>query len=104
MTEVRYEIVLHRRDRDYFTTETLAAAAGLHPLLVARFVEFGLLEPVEWAGAELFFDAAAVERLRLIERLRRDVGVNLAGLSLVLDLLDRLCAVQRENEWLRSQL
>jgi hypothetical protein len=42
--------------------------------------------------------------LRLIERLRRDIGVNLAGLGVVLDLLNRLCSLQRENERLRSRL
>jgi MerR family transcriptional regulator, heat shock protein HspR len=104
MNKLRYEIVLHRRERDYVTLERLAASAGLHPTLVERFVEFGLLDPVEWAGTELFFDVAAVMRLRLIERLRRDIGLNLAGVSVVLDMLDRLCALQRENEWLRSRL
>jgi hypothetical protein len=40
----------------------------------------------------------------LIERLRRDIGVNLASLDVVLDLLDLLRALHRENEWLRSRL
>jgi len=100
----RYQIVLCRRERDYLTLETLAASAGLHPALVDRFVEVGLLDLIEWAGNKLFFDTAAIARLRLIERLRRDIGVNLAGLGVVLDLLDRLCALRLENEWLRGRL
>lgn len=46
----------------------------------------------------------AIARLLLIERLRRDVGVKLAGVGMVLDLLNRLCALRRENEWPRSRL
>jgi hypothetical protein len=42
--------------------------------------------------------------LRLIESLRRDIGVNLAGVGMALDLLDHLCAPRRGNEWLRSRL
>jgi hypothetical protein len=50
----------------------------MHPALIERFVEFGLIEPVEWQGAMLFFDAAAVPRLRMIARLRESLGLNLA--------------------------
>ena len=39
----------------------------------------------------------------MIERLRRDVGINLSGIAAILDLLDRLTALQRENERLRNQ-
>jgi MerR family transcriptional regulator/heat shock protein HspR len=103
MRERRYEIVLCRRERDQLTLEMLAATAEIHPGLVEQFVAYGLLEPVEWAGPMLLFDAAAVPRLQAILRLRRDTGVNLAGISMILDLLDRLRALERENQRLRAQ-
>ena len=58
MRERRYEIVLCRRERDQLTLEMLAATAEIHPGLVEQFVAYGLLEPVEWVGQELLFDAA----------------------------------------------
>ena len=103
MRERRYEIVLCRRERDQLTLEMLAATAEIHPGLIEQFVAYGLLEPVEWAGPVLFFDAAAVPRLHMILRLRRDTGVNLAGIGMILDLLDRLRDLERENQWLRAQ-
>ena len=103
MRERRYEIVLCRRERDQLTLEMLAATAEIHPGLVEQFVAYGLLEPVEWVGQELLFDAAAVPRLHMILRLRRDTGVNLAGIEMILDLLDRLRALELENQWLRAQ-
>jgi hypothetical protein len=75
----------------------------IHPGLVERFVAYGLIEPVEWVGPVLFFDAAAIPRLQMIMRLRRDTAVNLAGIGMALDLLDRLRALERENQWLRAQ-
>ena len=102
MRERRYEIVLCRRERDQLTLEEIAAAE-IHPGLVERFVAYGLLEPVEWVGPVLLFDEAAVPRLQMIMRLRRDTGVNLAGIGMILDLLDRLRALERENQWLRAQ-
>jgi MerR family transcriptional regulator, heat shock protein HspR len=103
MRERRYEIVLCRRERDQLTLEMLAATAEIHPGLVEQLVAYGLLEPVEWAGPMLLFDAAAVPRLQMILRLRRDTGVNLAGIDMILDMLDRLRALEHENQWLRAQ-
>jgi DNA-binding transcriptional MerR regulator len=103
MREKRYEIVLCRRERDQLTLEGLAATAEIHPGLVEQFVAYGLLEPVEWTGPMQLFDAAAVPRLQMILRLRRDTGVNLAGIGMILDLLDRLHVLERENQWLRAQ-
>jgi DNA-binding transcriptional MerR regulator len=41
-------------------------------------------------------------RLRAIERLRRDLGANLAGIAVILDLVDRLTTLQREVERWRT--
>ncbi len=103
MTEGRYQIVLCRREHEQVTLEGLASSCGLHPVLVEQFVDFGLLDPVGWVGSQTLFDAAAVPRLRLIQRLRSDIGVNLAGIAVILDMRDRLHASQSENERLRAQ-
>jgi MerR family transcriptional regulator/heat shock protein HspR len=86
------------------TAEELAARAGVHPGFVARLVEFGLLEPVRRQGDTLRFDAAAVLRIRTIGRLRESLGINLAGISVILDLLDRIGALQRDIESLRGRI
>jgi chaperone modulatory protein CbpM len=100
----RYEIVLYRHETQQLTLDALAARAGMHPAVVERFVELGLIEPIEREGATSFFDAAAVPRLRTIVRLRETLGINVAGIAVILDLLDRLCALQHENEVQRSRL
>lgn len=104
MAEDRYDIVLCRPEAERLTVETLSAHSGLHPSLVARFVELGLIEPIEWQGTTLLFDASAVSRLRTVSRLRESLGINLAGVAVILDLLDRFCALQQANESLRSRL
>ena len=58
--------------------------------MVACFVDFGLLEPVGRDGPRLLFGMEAVLRVRTIQRLRRDLGVNLAGIAIILDLTERL--------------
>jgi DNA-binding transcriptional MerR regulator len=96
-------IVLSRRDPQLLTLEELARAVSLHPDLVESFVDFGLLEPVGWDGRHRLFDMEAVLRVRAIERLRRDLGVNLAGVAVILDLTERLRILQQEVEWWRSR-
>lgn len=104
MATRRYDIILYPPRPEELSLEALAARAGMHPTLVERFVQCGLIEPVERDGTAAFFDLSAVPRLRLIGRLRDTLGINVAGVSVVLGLLDRFSAVQRENEMLRSRL
>jgi chaperone modulatory protein CbpM len=104
MTVRRYDIVLLRQEPQKLTLDALASRAGMHPTLVERFVEFGLIEPIEQEGTRLFFDPSAIPRLRMIGRLRESLGINLSGIAVIQDLLDRLCALQLENEALRRRL
>ena len=103
MNVERQMIVFSRRDPRRLTLEELAHAARLHPDLVESFVDFGLLEPVGRDGPRLLFDMKAVLRVRAIQRLRRDLGVNLSGVAIILDLTERLRTQQRELEWWRSR-
>jgi DNA-binding transcriptional MerR regulator len=102
MSEPRAHIVLGRIEPEQLTLEGLAACAGVHPVLIEHFVEYGLIEPVARRGPQWLFDTACLARLRMIERLRRDLGANLAGIAVILDLLNRLTTLQREVEqWRR---
>lgn len=103
MRDRRYEIVLCRKERDQLTLEMLADTAGIHPGLIEQLMSYGLIEPVEWAAPTLLFSATAILRLQTILRLRHDIGVNLAGISMILDLLERFRALERDNQRLRAQ-
>jgi DNA-binding transcriptional MerR regulator len=97
-------IVLSQRNAQRLTLEELAHTARLHPNLIESFVDFGLLEPVGRDGPHLLFDTSAILRVRAIQRLRRDLGVNLAGVAVILNLTERLRSMQRELDWWRSHL
>jgi MerR family transcriptional regulator/heat shock protein HspR len=95
-------LVVWRTEHALLTIDELASAAGLHPELIATFVSYGLLEPDTSDPA--LFPASTVERLRCIVRLRRDLGVNLAGIAVILDMRAKMEALQRELERLRKRL
>ena len=103
-TTHHYDLVLCLPRKESFTLDALATHAGMHPSLVERFVECGLIEPVEWQGTTSFFDPSAILRLRMIGRLRESLGINTAGVAVVVDLIEKFRLLQRENERLRSRL
>src|SRR5262245_39085534 len=102
MSEPRAYITRSHGEPEQLTLEDLAACARVHPALIEYFVDYGLIEPSAGTGTQCLFDATCIARLRTIERLRRDLGANLPGVAVILDLLDRLTVLQREVEqWRR---
>ncbi len=99
----RYALVVRSTTPDEVTLEHLSERAEMHPELVARLVDFGLLQPVAVRGTFALFDSAIVGRLHSIKRLRNDLGINLPGVAVVLDLIERLRDLERENASLRAK-
>ena len=79
------------------TMVELCQYAKASPELVIALVEEGVLEPEGGAVHNWLFDNKALKRLQIALRLQHDLGVNLPGSALVLDLLE-------EMEVLRQQL
>jgi len=70
----------------------MAALCGIHPELVHRFVRLGLLDPIgrDSAGGDWLFSREAVPIVKKILRLRNELGINYAGIGVVLELLERI--------------
>jgi chaperone modulatory protein CbpM len=58
--------------------------------LIEAMVEQGILEPSGRRGSHWCFPSSSLRRARVTVHLQRDLGVNLAGAALALDLLDRI--------------
>jgi DNA-binding transcriptional MerR regulator len=70
--------------------EVLAQEAGLHPDLVRRYVRLGVCTPAGGTAAHPLFARDAAARLARFARMRRDLGLNVAGALLAFDLLARI--------------
>ena len=84
--------------RELLCLEDVASRVGVHPEIVRRFIDLGLLEPADVPSTGMMFDPEAVHRLRIIQHLRCDLGINLQGVGVILDLLDRLNAMHRGGD------
>jgi MerR family transcriptional regulator/heat shock protein HspR len=99
----RYEIVLFQQPEAELTLDSLCASTGLHPSFVKQLAEEGLITGVDADPRSQRFHVTTISRLRKIVRLRRVLGINLAGVSVVLDLIDKIEDLQRENRMLRGR-
>ena len=80
---------------DRISRDELARALGLHVAGIDRLIRLGLLEPLDPAANE--FEVTAVVRLRRVLRLRGDLGVNLVGAAIIVDLVERLDRLERHD-------
>ena len=78
-----------RLDLDEF-----AAAAGVHPELIRRFVALGILEASRDPAGRLWFAPGQVAAVARVRRLRAGFALNYAAIGLVTDLLDQIAALQ----------
>lgn len=87
-----------------YALRELCKTFGIEANVVVEMVEVGVLlpdgsEPSKWA-----FSATAVVRLQKARRMQRDLGINLAGVAVALDLLDDLAATRQKVRALESHL
>lgn len=77
-----------------FTLSELCRRCQVEDAFIADLVAYGVLEPATQA-VEQAFGVAEARRVQVAKRLYRDLGVNIAGIALVLELLDELEGLRR---------
>jgi MerR family transcriptional regulator, heat shock protein HspR len=81
-----------------------AELVGMHPQTLRMYEAKGLVRPQRTPGNTRLYSESDVERLRLIQTLKAELGINLAGVEIVLRLEDELRKVQRRLERLERQM
>jgi MerR family transcriptional regulator, heat shock protein HspR len=91
-------------ERPRYMISVAADLVGMHPQTLRMYESKGLVNPKRTPGNTRLFSEADIERLRLIQRLTSELGLNLAGVELVLRLEDELKKAHRRIERLQQQL
>ena len=84
-------------DAPVFVISVAAELAGMHAQTLRQYDRLGLVSPGRTAGRGRRYSPRDVARLREVQRLSQDEGVNLAGIKRVLEL-------EAENDALRDEL
>jgi MerR family transcriptional regulator/heat shock protein HspR len=81
-----------------------AQLTGLHPQTVRLYERLGLVSPKRVNRKNRLFSEADIQRLLQIRRFTQEMGVNLAGVEIILDLLQKMEQMQEEMDALRRAL
>ena len=76
----------------------------MHPQTLRMYEQKGLVRPQRTAGNTRLYSEADLERLRLIQRLTGELGLNLAGVEAVLGLEEQLARMQARMERLEREM
>ena len=91
-------------DRPRYMISVAAELVGMHPQTLRMYEQRGLVRPGRTAGNTRLYSDADVERLRLIQRLTTELGLNLAGVERVLHMEDELLRMQRRLERMEHEM
>jgi MerR family transcriptional regulator/heat shock protein HspR len=81
-----------------------AQLTGLHPQTVRLYERLGLVSPRRVSNKNRLYSEADIQRLLQIRRFTQEMGVNLAGVEIILDLLRKMEQMQAEMEEMRRRI
>jgi MerR family transcriptional regulator/heat shock protein HspR len=85
-----------RRRVEGYTISAVAERYGVHPQTLRMYEREGLLKPFRSVGNTRYYSDRDCERLEMILTLTRDMGVNLAGVEVILNLREQFARMQEE--------
>jgi MerR family transcriptional regulator/heat shock protein HspR len=91
-------------DRPRYMISVAADLVGMHPQTLRIYEQKGLVRPQRTSGNTRLYSEVDLERLRLIQQLTTELGLNLAGVEMVLRLEDQLKRMQRRMERMEREM
>jgi MerR family transcriptional regulator/heat shock protein HspR len=91
-------------DRPRYMISVASELVGMHPQTLRIYESKGLIRPKRTAGNTRLYSDADLERLRLIQQLTTELGLNLAGVEHVLRLQDELLRMRRRLDRMEREM
>ena len=83
-------------DQKFVMISVVSERYGIHPQTLRLYEREGLIKPARSAGNTRLYDEEAIRRLEIILTLTRDLGVNLAGVEVILNMREQMEKMQGE--------
>src|SRR5207253_5650947 len=97
-----------RRSKGAYMISSVAEMYGIHPQTLRLYEREGLLKPSRTEGNTRLYTDEDLERLEFILNLARDLGVNIAGIAIILQMRERMEEMNRQMqnfvEYVRSEM
>jgi MerR family transcriptional regulator/heat shock protein HspR len=91
-------------DEPCYVISVAARLVGMHQQTLRYYERAGLLTPSRSSGRQRMYSPQDIERLREIQRLIADLGVNLAGVDVIFRMRQRMLELDAELEQARREL
>ncbi len=95
---------MHSFDEPVYLISVVAQLLDIHPQTLRQYEREGLLEPTRTQGKVRLYSQRDIDKMKLILRLTRQMGVNLAGVDIVLQLKSQIDELKSEVSNLREEL
>jgi len=95
---------MHSFDEPVYLISVVATMLDIHPQTLRQYEREGLVQPSRTQGRMRLYSLRDIERMKLILRLTRQLGVNLAGVDIILQLKEQIDGMQEEIDLLREEL
>jgi len=95
---------MHGYEEPVYLISVVAKVLSIHPQTLRQYEREGLIEPSRTEGRMRLYSQKDIDRIKMILRLTRDLGVNLAGVDIILQFKEQIDELEEEIERLKNEL
>lgn len=95
---------MHTYDEPVYLISVVAKMLEIHPQTLRQYERENLICPLRSGGRIRLYSQRDIDKIKMILRLTRDLGVNLAGVDIALRLKDKMESMEQEITDLRLEL
>jgi len=96
--------MIHQYDEPVYLISIVAKILDIHPQTLRQYERENLITPSRSNGRIRLYSQRDIDRIKLILRLTRELGVNLAGVDIILRLKENIDSLENEVASLRHEL
>ena len=95
---------MHSYDEPVYLISVVANMLDIHPQTLRQYEKEGLIKPSRTQGRIRLYSQRDIEKIKMVLRLTRNLGVNIAGVDIILQLKEKMDEMQDEVNFLRDEL
>ena len=95
---------MHSYDEPVYLISVVANILDIHPQTLRQYEKEGLIEPSRTQGRMRLYSQRDIDKIKFVLQLTRKMGINLAGVDVILKLKEQIDAMNNEIKELREEL
>ncbi|MBN2824774.1 MAG: helix-turn-helix transcriptional regulator [Campylobacterales bacterium] len=96
--------MMHSYEEPVYLISVVANILNIHPQTLRQYEKEGLLKPSRTQGRVRLYSQKDIDHIKMVLRLTRNLGVNIAGVDIILQLKEKMDEMQDEIKSLRDEL